>query len=264
MLQELDFKGQTALVLGASQGIGLATAQTLVAYGATVILAARSLTVIEQQANEIDPAGIKALAVHCDVVNYESVVNAIGFAIENTGRLDVLVNNAGVIEPLVRLVDSDPAVWGDAIDINCKGVYHGMRAAIPIMLKQGNGTIVNMSSGAANSALIGWSHYCASKAAAKKLTETAHKELVGKNIRVVGLSPGTVATNMMQKIRDAKINAVSDLDWSTHIPAQWVGEAVAFLCGDSGDEFAGADFSLKTAQGRKSIGLPTESASDGG
>ena len=130
-----------------------------------------------------------------------------------------------------------------------------MRATIPYMVSAGGGVVINMSSGAANSALPGWSHYCSTKAAVKKLTEVAHRELHDKNIHVIGLSPGTVATDMMLKIRDSKINAVSDLDWSNHIPAEWAAKAVAFLCGPEGTEFAGTDFSIKTEEGRERVGL---------
>jgi len=262
MLQTLDFSGQSALVMGASKGIGLATAKTLAAYGANVVLAARSSAAIEEQAKVIRSDGHSAFAIACDVSDYNSVTNAVEYTVKKNGRLDILVNNAGVIEPLASLVESDPEIWGRAADINYKGVYYTMRAAIPNMLKQGSGTVINMSSGAANSALVGWSHYCSSKAAAKKLTEVAHKELADKNIRVVGLSPGTVATTMMEKIRDARINPVSDLNWDVHIPPEWVGEGVAFLCGAEGAEFAGTDFSLKTVEGRKRVGLPIENAPD--
>ena len=263
MLQNLNFTGQTALVIGASQGIGLATARTLATYGATVVLAARSRERIEAHAKEMHSAGLRALSVYCDASSYDSVSDAVDFVVKKTGNLNILVNNAGVIEPLTTLIESDPELWARAADINYKGVYYGMRAAIPVMLKLARGgTVVNMSSGAANSALKGWSHYCSTKVAAKKLTEVAHKELVGKNIRVVGLSPGTVATEMMQKIRDAKINPVSNLDWSNHIPVEWVGEGVAFLCGDKGDQFAGMDFSLKTPEGRQLVGLPSEKTPD--
>jgi len=263
MLQSLNFSGQSALIIGASQGIGLATAQTLAAYGASVILAARSIDKTEEAAKEIRADGHNAFAIKCDVTDFASVNKAVEFAIEKTGRLDFVINNAGTIDPLSSLVDSDPEIWGRAADVNYKGVYHGMRAAIPIMLKQDSGTIVNLSSGAATKALVGWSHYCSGKAAAKKLTEVAHKELSDTNIKVIGLSPGTVATPMMEKIRDAKINAVSHLDWNVHIPPQWVGEGVAFLCGEAGAEFAGTDFSLKTKEGRMRVGLPHENAPDG-
>lgn len=88
------------------------------------------------------------------------------------------------------------------------------------------------------------------------LTKAADQELQGSNVNVVGLSPGTVATPMMEKIREAKINPVSDLDWSVHISPDWVAEGIAFLCGDGGREYAGTDFTLKTNEGRKAVGLP--------
>jgi 3-oxoacyl-[acyl-carrier protein] reductase len=256
MLQALDFSGQTALIMGASRGIGLATAKNLAAYGARVILAARTFEVIEAEAKALMCKGFEAYCVKCDVSDYDSVEKAVQYAALK-GGISILVNNAGVIEPLARLIDSDPKTWGEAADINYKGVYHGMRAAIPLMLTKGGGTVVNMSSGAANSALEGWSHYCSNKAAAKKLTEVAHRELADQNIRVVGLSPGTVATSFMKKIRHAKINVVSNLDWDAHISPDWVAEGVAFLCGPEGAEFAGTDFSLKTPEGRQRVGLPS-------
>ncbi|MGB5334770.1 MAG: SDR family oxidoreductase [Woeseiaceae bacterium] len=260
MLQNLDFKGKTALIMGASRGIGLATGQTLASYGAEVVLAGRNNQTIGARAESMRTQGYLAHAVECDVSIYSSVKSAVDQAVGVTGRIDILVNNAGVIEPLAHLVDSDPELWGYAADVNYKGVYHGMRAAIPLMLGQGGGIVVNMSSGAANSALPGWSHYCSNKAAAKKLTEVAHNELSGSGIRIVGLSPGTVATAFMEKIRDARINVVSNLDWDTHIPPDWAAEAVAFLCGPDGGEFAGKDFSIKTRDGRARVGLPDDSA----
>lgn len=255
MLQDLNFSGQSVLIMGASQGIGLAIAKTLSAYGASVILTARSKEKIEQEANILRANGLDAYAVACDVSKYNSVVQAIDYAVRKTNGIDILVNNAGVIEPLAPLAESDPHLWSYAADVNYKGVYHCMRAAIPHMLEQGGGKVINMSSGAANSALVGWSHYCSGKAAAKKLTEVAHKELFDKNIQIIGLSPGTVATEMMKKIQNAKINLVSDLDWDIHISPEWVAEGVAFLCGEEGIEFAGTDFSLKTVEGRKRVGL---------
>ncbi len=258
MRQDINLANKTALVSGASYGIGLATAQKLAEYGATVVLAARSQDKLKQAHEALKAEGLNSLFVSCDVSDYDSFQNAIEFAVMHTGSLDILINNAGVIEPLATLVDSDPLAWEKAVDINYKGVYFGMRAALPQMLKQAGGTIVNISSGAANSALVGWSHYCSSKAAAKKLTEVAHKELMGRNVNVVGLSPGTVATPMMQKIRDAKINPISHLDWNNHIPAEWVAEGVAFLCGEGGKQFAGTDFTLKTVEGRQLVGLPFE------
>ena len=254
--QPIDLTSKTAFIAGASQGIGLATAQVLAGYGATVILAARSSRKIEQEAAQIRASGARAHAVACDVSDYASVVEAVAVARGLTGQIDILVNNAGVIEPLAHLIDSDPAAWANAVDVNCKGVYFCMRAIVPHMIENGGGTVVNMSSGAANSDLVGWSHYCSTKAAAKKITEVAHNELGALGIRVVGLSPGTVATDMMAKIRDARINSVSHLDWGSHISPAWVGEAVAYLCGPLAEEAAGRDFTLKDPANRAKVGLP--------
>ncbi|MDN4502649.1 SDR family oxidoreductase [Alteromonadaceae bacterium BrNp21-10] len=260
MLQELDFTGKTALVFGASRGIGLASVITLSNYGATVVLAARSIKEVNHHAQTINKSGQQAFAVACDVSDYQAVVAAVDYCLEHTGRIDIVVNNAGIIEPLSHLITSDPVLWGRAADVNYKGVYHAMRAAVPAMIKAGGGTVVNMSSGAANSALLGWSHYCSNKAAAQKLTQVAHRELAQSNIRIVGLSPGTVATDMMAKIREAKINAVSELSWDSHIPPEWAAEGVAYLCGPEGAQFAGTDFSIKTVAGRQRVGLPIEGA----
>lgn len=249
-------KGKTAIVFGASRGIGLATAQLLAKQGASVCLAGRNLNTIKQAADDINASGGIARAIQCDVSDYSSVFSCVNKNMEIAGKIDIIVNNAGVIEPIARLVESDPAQWDEAVNINLKGVYHAMRASIPFMLKAGSGIVINMSSGAANSALEGWSHYCSTKSAVKKLTEVAHKEVAQSNIRVLGLSPGTVATQMMEKIRDSNMNPVSKLDWDQHIPAEWAAKAVLFLCGPEGQEFAGTDFSIKTVEGRKRVGLP--------
>lgn len=251
----IDLSGKTALITGASRGIGAAAARKLAGYGANVVLAARSAGAITALAEELNAAGHKAIAVACDVAAFSDVQEAIDRAVSEFGTLDILVNNAGLIDPIARLADSDPDAWNQVIDVNVKGVYHGLRAAIPVMEKQGSGAIINISSGAATGALEGWSHYCSSKAAALSLTKCAHKEVGERGIRVVGLSPGTVATEMQVAIKASGINPVSQLDPSVHISPESVAEAIAWLCTDAADEFAGAVFSLKTEEGRRLIGL---------
>lgn len=251
----IDLSGKTALVTGASKGIGAAAARLLASSGANVILAARTERLVHEIADEITQSGGSAMGLACDVSDYNQVATAIQSAKEESGSLDILVNNAGVIDPIARLGDSDPEAWNMAVDINLKGVYHGMRAAIPLMEEQGAGVIVNISSGAAVSALEGWTHYCATKAAVLSLTRGAHKEYADKGIRVVGLSPGTVATEMQIVIKASGINPVSQLDPSVHISPEWVGEAIAWLCTDAGREYDGSDLSLRDENVRKAIGL---------
>ena len=247
--------GKVALVTGASRGIGAATAKSLAAYGAKVVLTARTADAVEQVAANIRADGGDASATECDVARYADIEAAVRHTVGAYGGLDILVNNAGVMEPIALLADSDPEQWGRIADVNYKGVYHGLRAAIPEMLKRGGGTIINISSRAATSALEGWSHYCSSKAAVLSLTRCANKEYGGRGIRVVGLSPGTVATDMQVAIKASGINPVSQLDPSAHIPADWAARAVAWLATDAGAPYAGGDFSLKTEESRKLVGL---------
>ncbi len=123
------------------------------------------------------------------------------------------------------------------------------------MRARGEGVVVNMSSGAATGALEGWSHYCATKAGLLSLTRVTQKELVGSGIDVVGLSPGTVATGMQRAIRASGINPVSRLDWADYIPAEDVAQAVAWLIRDGAARHGGADFLLKSPEGRAEAGL---------
>ena len=248
----ISLSGKTALITGASRGIGEAAARIMAGYGANVVLAARSTRDTARIAAEI---GDRAVAVTCDVAQYVDVENAVAEAVRNFGSLDILVNNAGVIDPIARIGDSDPEAWDQVVDINFKGVYHGLRAAIPQMKQQGGGVIINISSGAATGALEGWSHYCSTKAAVLSLTRCAHTEYAADNIRVVGLSPGTVATDMQRAIKNSGVNPVSQLDWSMHISPDWVGEAIAWLTTDAARGYDGDDFSLKTEEARRAVGL---------
>lgn len=252
-------KNQSVIVTGANRGIGEATARHFAQNGARVVLAARSGEKIDAIADEIKAAGGSATAVTCDVGRADDVQNLIQTTVAQTGRIDVLINNAGLIEPIARITQSDPEAWGQVIDVNLKGVYYGMRYCIPAMVSQGGGTIITLSSGAATSALEGWSHYCATKAAVLSLTRVADKENRQDGIRVLGLSPGTVATGMQRQIRASGINPVSQLDPDMHIPPEWVARALAWLAGPQADPHLGTDFSLKSPENRLAVGLPANS-----
>lgn len=247
----IDLSDKTAFITGASRGIGEATARKLASYGANVVLSARSRADIERIAAEIGP---QALALPCDVASYQQVKSAIDQTRSHFGGLEILVNNAGTIDPISRIESSDPAAWGQVVDINLKGVYHCLHAAYPA-LKEAGGVAINISSGAATGALEGWSHYCATKAAVLAMTRCAHKEWADHGIRIVGLSPGTVATGMQQFIKSSRVNPVSQLDWSAHISPEWVGEAIAWLTTEAARAFDGDDFSLKSEDNRRLAGL---------
>lgn len=247
-----DIKGKRVLITGASRGIGAAAAREFAAGGAQVVLAARSGAAVAELAHEIGPA---ALAVPCDVANYAEVEAAVQATVKTFGGLDVLIGNAGVIEPVAPMEKADPDAWGQVIDINLKGVFHGMRAALPVMAAAGGGTVLTISSGAAHNALEGWSHYCASKAGAAMLTDCLHKEASGQGIRAMGLSPGTVATQMQREIKASGINPVSRLDWSDHIPPEWPAKALVWMCTEDADEFIGQEISLRAEAIRRRVGL---------
>jgi NAD(P)-dependent dehydrogenase (short-subunit alcohol dehydrogenase family) len=246
-----ELADRIALVTGASRGIGAATAQALAAAGVKVALLARSEADISRLAQEIGDA---AIAIRCDVADANDVAAAVAQTVAHFGALDIVVNNAGLIDPVARIEDSDPADWGRVVDVNVKGVYHVMHAAYPALCR-GGGVIVNLSSGAATGALEGWSHYCATKAAVLSLTRCAHKEWAEQGVRVVGLSPGTVATNMQEVIRDSGVNPVSQLDWSAHIPPEDAAQAIVYLCTADARVHDGGDFSIKTEEGRHLAGL---------
>ncbi len=254
-----DLTNKTVVITGASRGIGAAAARHLASLGASVVLAARSTGDIERIAKEIEAAGGTATAMACDVARNEDVKALVARTVELYGGLDVLVNNAGLIDPIARLADSDPDAWSQVVDVNVKGVYYGLRHAIPEMTARGGGTIINISSGAATGAVEGWSHYCATKAAVLSLTRCTDKEYRGEGIRMIGLSPGTVKTDMQVSIKASGLNPVSQLDPSVHIPPEWVAQAIAYLCGPGGDAYLGTDFSLKTNEGRAAVGLPAVS-----
>lgn len=247
-----DMTGKTVIVTGASRGIGAEAARVFAVAGANVSLLSRSRDELAELAGEIGPA---ALAIPCDISRYWEVAAAVEATQNTFGRVDVLINNAGMVEPIVHMAEADPDSWGQVIDVNLKGVFHGMRATLPVMLGQGSGTVLTVSSGAAHGPVEAWSGYCASKAGAAMLTRSLDKEYSHLGIRAMGLSPGTVATEMQRVIKSSGINPVSKLDWSDHIPPDWPAKALLWMCGVDADEFIGQEVSLRDEAIRNRIGL---------
>ncbi len=247
-----EVSGKVVFVTGASRGIGEATARLLVSEGARVVLFARSGVLIETIAREI---GKNALAVTGDVSSWADVAAALAQAEAHFGPVDILINNAGVIDPIGMMNISDPEAWGRAIDINTKGVYYGMRAAIPAMEKRGSGTVITISSGAAHNALEGWSAYCTSKAGTAMLTRSAHLESGGKGVRIMGFSPGTVATQMQRDIKASGINAVSQLEWDDHHGVDVPARILLWMCGSDADDYCGEEVHHGDEEVRRRAGI---------
>ena len=248
----MSIKGKTVVITGASRGIGEAAAEVFAGAGAHVALLARGEAAIGSIAERI---GAAAMAIPCDVSNYNDVASAVAQAEDRFGPVEVLINNAGAVEPVSHLATSDPEAWGKVIDINLKGVYYGMRAVLPGMIERGSGSILTISSGAAHGPVEAWSHYCASKAGVAMLTRMVDKEAGDKGVRAIGLSPGTVATQMQKEIKASGINPVSQLDWEDHIPPDWPAKTLLWMCGPEADGYVGAEISLREEDIRRRVGL---------
>ncbi|TNJ46282.1 SDR family oxidoreductase [Phaeobacter sp. B1627] len=248
----MTFADKTVVISGASRGIGADAARVFAAAGANVALLARSTSALEELAAEI---GDKALALACDVSDYAAVEAAFAKARSTFGSLDVLICNAGLIDPIARLQDATPADWAQLIDVNITGVFNMMHAGLPHLKAAGGGSVLTIGSGASQRPLEGWSAYCTSKAGAAMLTQALHLEEGDNGIRVLGLSPGTVATAMQREIKASGLNPVSQLDWEDHIPAEWPARTLLWMCGPDADEFIGTEISLRDESIRKRVGL---------
>lgn len=251
-MKSFDMGGKTVMITGASRGIGQAAAHAFAEIGANVALLARGVDEIAQIAGDI---GKTALAIPCDVSRHSEVEAAVNATARTFGRIDVFIGNAGMVAPIGHLSETDPDAWGHAIDVNLKGVYYGMHAVMPGMIAQGHGTILTVSSGAAHSPIEGWSAYCSAKAGAYMLTRAADAEARSKGLRIMGLSPGTVATDMQREIKASGINPVSKLDWSDHIPPEWPAKALVWLCSAQADPYLGTDVALRDQAIRDLVGL---------
>jgi NAD(P)-dependent dehydrogenase (short-subunit alcohol dehydrogenase family) len=247
--------GKVAIVTGASRGIGAAAALALGEAGASVVLAARTVAQTEANARQINAAGGKAEAIACDVSDYAACQSLVQETTQRFGPPDVLVNNAGVIEPISMVGEADPAEWARSIQINLIGAYFAIRAVLPGMIERGKGSIINVSSGAAHRPLEGWSAYCTGKAGLAMLTRSIDLEHRAAGIRAFGFQPGTTDTDMQVTIRASGINTISRIPREQLTPVAHPARAIVYLCTPEADDLAGNEFSLRDDDFRRRIGL---------
>jgi NAD(P)-dependent dehydrogenase (short-subunit alcohol dehydrogenase family) len=193
---------QVAIVTGGGRGFGRAIAETLAGLGASVVIASRNAPELDDVANAIKKQGGRALAQTADVADERQVQELVLAAERWVGPPTILVNNAGVLDPVGPLAETSGASWLRNIAINVGGTYLATRAVLPGMLDRDYGRIINISSGAADRASAGWSAYCAAKAAVDQLTRVLALEMEGSGVSVCAFHPGYMDTQMQERIRE--------------------------------------------------------------
>jgi 3-oxoacyl-[acyl-carrier protein] reductase len=216
---KVDLSGQTAIVTGASRGIGKAIALTLAANGAKVACVARSADKLQETVDQITAAGGAAEAHPCDVTNSEAVSKLVEGLNEKWGQVDVVVNNAGITKDTLipRMSDED---WDTVITTNLRSVFLFTRAASLVMMRKRSGRIINISSVSGLMGNPGQANYSASKAGIIGLTRTVARELASRKVTVNAICPGFIASEMTAAMGPALDEMVKK-----EIPAKRLGEA---------------------------------------
>lgn len=195
----------TAIITGSTKGIGKSTAITLAKNGFNVVICSRNQKEVEQTVNEINSlANNKGLAIgyKCDTSKPSDVENLVKLAIDRFGKIDILINNAGIAF-YKNMIDTTFDEWSNTININLTGCFLFCKYLLPYMIKINSGAIINISSGAGKVGFPKLSAYCASKFGIMGFSESISKEVVSTNIRIMVLCPGEINTNMLEDIMNA-------------------------------------------------------------
>ena len=230
-----NVKGKVVVITGASSGLGEAAARQLAAQGALLAVAARRMDRIEALVADIRNAGGEAIACAADVAKRDDMQKLVDAAVKTFGRIDVVVNNAGVmpLSPMERLKVDE---WDRMIDVNLRGVLHGIAAALPYMKAQKSGHIITTASVAGHKVFPGSAVYSATKFAVRALCEGLRQEVKPYNIRTTVISPGAVTTELLDHITESDVQSANrDYVGKVGIPATTYARMVAFAINEPAD-----------------------------
>ena len=239
MSQEKRLEGKVAIVTGGARGIGKAICSRLAAEGAKLAIVDIMLDVAEATAAEFREAGFEAKAYAANVAKAEDAQNTVAAVVNDFGKLDILINNAGITKDTLMLKMTE-AEWDAVIAVNLKGTFNFTQAAVRPMMKQRAGTIINMASVVGRMGNVGQANYSASKAGVIALAKTTAKEFASRNIQCNAVAPGYIVTDMTAKLPEAAREA-----FLTIIPAKRggtpedVANVVYFLCSPDSDYVTG-------------------------
>lgn len=239
----LSLEGQIAIVTGGSRGIGKAISLAFADHGATVVLCGRNQTAADEVATELEKRGRRALAVAADVSRTEDVERLVQTTLRTFGRVDTLVNSAGVLE-LVPILDTTEAQWESTFDINLKGTFLCCQAVGRVMMQQKWGSIINMSSNAGVRVFDACGAYCVAKAGLDQLTRALARQLGPYKVRVNGIAPGVVMTEMAREyladperrkfaFSNIPLGFAAETDDITPLAVYLASEASRFMTGET-------------------------------
>ena len=221
-----EISGKVVIITGASSGLGEAAAKMLANKGAKLVLGARREERLKNLVDDIESSGGSAIYKTVDVTNKDEVMQLADAAVDAFGRIDVLVNNAGLM-PLAPLDELKVDEWDQMIDVNIKGVMYGVAAVLKTMREQKSGHIINLSSVAGHVVFPGATVYCATKFAVKAISEGIRKESNGE-IRATNISPGAVATELTDHISHKDSKQMADDMYDDAIDSDAIARAITF------------------------------------
>ncbi|MGZ0085178.1 SDR family oxidoreductase [Caldibacillus thermoamylovorans] len=222
-----NIRDKVVIITGASSGIGEATAKELASRGAKLVLAARREDRLKKLQEEIKNSGGQAVYKVTDVTSYEQMEKLAAYSIEEFGKIDVLINNAGIM-PHSFLYKKKVDDWNRMIDVNIKGVLYGIAAVLPFMRERKEGHIINISSVAGHVVGAGSTVYAGTKFAVRAISEGLRKEELHNNIRSTIISPGAVATELTNSITDMDLKPGIDEIYKDAIDADSIARAIVF------------------------------------